>query len=147
MNLDIAGKIALITGADSGMGKETARMLLQEGVRVAITDQPGGDLDASATELKAHGEVIAVEADLTKLDDVKALFAKVRAQLGEPDILVNCAGVTGATGDFLDVDDSGWQSTLDINLMGAVRVCREAIPAMRAAKWGRIVLMLSLIHI
>ncbi|RZM21083.1 MAG: SDR family NAD(P)-dependent oxidoreductase, partial [Sphingomonas sp.] len=70
MNLDITGKIALITGADSGMGKETARMLLQEGVRVAITDQPGGDLDASVEELKAHGEVIAVEADLTKLDDV-----------------------------------------------------------------------------
>lgn len=143
MNLDIAGKIALVTGADSGMGKETARMLLEEGVRVAISDQPGGDLDSSVEDLKAHGEIIAVEADLTKLDDVTALFEKVRAKLGEPDILVNCAGVTGATGDFLDVDDAGWQSTIDINLMGAVRVCREAIPAMRASKWGRIVLMSS----
>ncbi|RZM19650.1 MAG: SDR family NAD(P)-dependent oxidoreductase, partial [Sphingomonas sp.] len=75
MNLDIAGKIALVTGADSGMGKETARMLLQEGVRVAITDQPGGDLAKSVEDLKALGEVIAVEADLTRLDDVKALFA------------------------------------------------------------------------
>ena len=137
MNLDITGKIALITGADSGMGKETARMLLQEGVRVAITDQPGGDLDASVEDLKAHGEVIAVEADLTKLDDVKALFAKVREQLGEPDILVNCAGVTGATGDFLDVDDAGWQSTIDINLMArcasAARRSRRCAPRNGAA--------------
>jgi len=51
--------------------------------------------------------------------------------------------VTGATGDFLEVDDAGWQETLDINLMGAVRMCREAIPAMRANKWGRIVLFAS----
>lgn len=78
MNLDISGKIALVTGADSGMGKQSAPMLLEEGVGVVITDQPGGDLDASVEEPKAHGEVIAVEADLTKLDDVKALFAKVR---------------------------------------------------------------------
>ena len=51
--------------------------------------------------------------------------------------------MTGATGDFLDVDDAGWPSTPNINLMGAVRVYREAIPAMRAQKWGRIVLMSS----
>ena len=63
--------------------------------------------------------------------------------LGEPDIYVNAAGVTGATGDCLEVDDAGWQETLDINLMGAVRMCREAIPAMRANQWGRIVLFAS----
>ena len=51
--------------------------------------------------------------------------------------------LTGATGDFLDVDDGGWQKTLDINRMGAVRVCREAIPHMKQKKWGRIVLTSS----
>lgn len=143
MDLGITGRVALVTGADSGMGRETARLLLAEGVRVAITDQPGGTLDDSLAGLRALGEVIAVEADVTRPGDVDALFADVRARLGDPDILVNAAGVTGATGDFLDVDDAGWLRTLDINLMGAVRVCREAIPAMRERKWGRIVLFSS----
>lgn len=143
MDLGIAGRVALVSGADSGMGKQTARLLLEEGVRVAITDKPGGDLAQGLAELSSLGEVIAVEADVTKLDDVKRLWAEVRERLGAPDIYVNSAGVTGATGDFLDVDDAGWLETLDINLMGAVRMCREAIPAMRERGWGRIVLISS----
>ncbi|MEO8938392.1 MAG: SDR family oxidoreductase [Burkholderiaceae bacterium] len=141
MNLDIGGKIALVTGADSGIGFETARQLLVEGVRVAISDQTDAPLAQAAQALAGLGEVIAVRADVTKLDDVRALFAAVREQLGEPDIVVNAAGVTGATGDFLDVDDEGWRDTLDVILFGAVRVCREAIPPMRQKKWGRIVLI------
>ncbi len=143
MDFGIKGRIALISGADSGMGKETARLLLAEGVRVAITDKPGGDLASSLADLSPLGEVIAIEADVTRLDDVRRLFAEVKDRMGAPDIYVNSAGVTGATGDFLEVDDAGWHETLDINLMGAVRMCREAIPAMRAKRWGRIVLLAS----
>jgi 3-oxoacyl-[acyl-carrier protein] reductase len=143
MDLGIKGRIALISGADSGMGKETARLLLEAGVRVAITDQPGGTLDAALADLSPLGEVVAVTGDVTSLDDVRAIWAEVRERLGDPDIYVNAAGVTGATGDFLDVDDAGWEQTLDINLMGAVRMCREAIPAMRKSGWGRIVLFAS----
>jgi NAD(P)-dependent dehydrogenase (short-subunit alcohol dehydrogenase family) len=143
MDLGIRNRIALISGADSGMGKETARLLLEAGVRVAITDQPGGTLDEAIAELSPLGEVIAVTGDVTNPDDVRSIWAEVRERLGNPDIYVNAAGVTGATGDFLDVDDAGWQQTLDINLMGAVRMCREAIPAMRESGWGRIVLFAS----
>lgn len=141
MKLDIEGRIALVTGADSGIGKETARQLLGEGVRVAISDQPGGTLDDTLAELKPLGEIVAFEADVTKLDSVRELYAKVREALGDPDILVNAAGVTGATGDFVEVDDDGWLETLNINLMGAVRMAREAIPGMRRRQWGRIVLI------
>ena len=141
MNLDIGGKVALVTGADSGIGWETARQLLVEGVRVAISDKVDALLDEAVDRLLPFGEVIGVSADVTRLADVRALFAKVRKQFGDPDILVNCAGVTGATGEFLDVDDEGWRSTLDIILFGAVRVCREAIPSMRKKRWGRIVLI------
>lgn len=143
MDFGIKGKVALVTGADSGIGKHTARMLLEEGAIVAISDQPGGQVRESAEELSALGQVIAIEADITDTAAVKAMVAEARERLGPADILVNCAGVTGATGDFLEVDDAGWQQTLDINLMGAVRVCREAIPAMREKKWGRVVLIAS----
>ncbi|MET0549605.1 MAG: SDR family oxidoreductase [Xanthomonas sp.] len=143
MDLGINHRIALISGADSGMGKETARQLLQAGVRVAITDRADGTLAAALSELSSLGEVIAVEGDVTRANDVANIWAQVRAQLGDPDIYVNAAGVTGATGDFLDVSDAGWLETLDINLMGAVRMCREAIPAMRRNSWGRIVLFAS----
>ncbi len=143
MDLGIRNRIALISGADSGMGKETARLLLEAGVRVVITDQPGGTLDEAVADLAPLGEVVAVTGDVTRPDDVKSIWAEVRERFGNPDIYVNAAGVTGATGDFLDVDDAGWQQTLDINLMGAVRMCREAIPAMRESGWGRIVLFAS----
>ncbi|MBB5943291.1 SDR family oxidoreductase [Xanthomonas sp. 3307] len=143
MDLGINQRIALISGADSGMGKETARQLLQAGVRVAITDRADGTLDEALSELSSLGEVIAVAGDVTRAQDVANIWAQVRAQFGDPDIYVNAAGVTGATGDFLDVSDAGWLETLDINLMGAVRMCREAIPAMRRNGWGRIVLFAS----
>lgn len=143
MDLGIRGRIALISGADSGMGKETARLLLEAGVRVALTDKPDGTLDEALEALAPLGDCIAVTGDVTHVDDVSRIWAEVRDRLGDPDIYVNAAGVTGATGDFLDVDDGGWLETLDINLMGAVRMCREAIPAMRAGGWGRIVLFAS----
>lgn len=143
MDLGIDGRVALVSGADSGMGKETARLLLEAGARVAITDRPDGTIDAALAELSPLGEVIAVTGDVTRPGDVAAIWRDVRGRLGPPDIYVNAAGVTGATGDFLDVADEGWLSTLDVNLMGAVRMCREAIPAMRAGGWGRIVLFAS----
>ncbi|WP_372173698.1 SDR family NAD(P)-dependent oxidoreductase [Xanthomonas axonopodis] len=143
MDLGIKQRIALISGGDSGMGKETARQLLEAGVRVAITDLPNGTLDQAVAELSGLGEIIAVEGDVTQEQDVAHIWSQVRAQLGEPDIYVNAAGVTGATGDFLEVSDAGWLETLDINLMGAVRMCRQAIPAMRRKQWGRIVLFAS----
>jgi len=143
MDLGIKGRVALVSGADSGMGKETARLLLEAGVRVAITDKGDNTINEAVKELSSLGEVIAVAADVQKPDEVKKLWQEVRDRLGDPDIYVNAAGVTGATGDFLEVDDAGWQETLDINLMGAVRMCREAIPAMRSKGWGRIVLFSS----
>ncbi len=143
MDLGIEGRIALISGSDSGMGKETARLLLEAGVRVALTDKPGGTMDEAVAELAPLGEVIAVTGDVTRPDEVKALWQEVRERLGEPDIYINAAGVTGAQGDFLDIGDDGWLETLDINLMGAVRMCREAIPAMRRKGWGRVVLFAS----
>ena len=141
MDLGISGKIALVTGADSGIGFQTARKLLIEGVQVAITDRAGESLDEACDKLSEFGGVIAVPADLTKADDVSHLVAEVTRKLGAPDILVNCAGITGETGDFLDISDDDWDTVLQINLMGAVRTARAVIPAMREKGWGRVVLI------
>ena len=78
MDLGIKGRIALISGADSGMGKETARLLLEAGVRVALTDKPDGTLDEAVQELSALGECIGVTGDVNEVDDLCAM-AGIRA--------------------------------------------------------------------
>ena len=143
MDMGLTGQLALITGADSGIGKEVARLLLEERARVVITDRAGPDLEAAFAELAPLGELAAIPADVRSVTEVKAMVAAVHDRLGAPQILVNCAGVQGATGDFTTIGDEGWTEALDVNLMGAVRVCREVIPAMRKRRAGRIVLIAS----
>lgn len=143
MDLELTRRVALVTGADSGIGREVARLLLEEGARVAITDRGTPDLEAARAALAPLGELVAIPADVTSTAEVKAMIAAVGEQLGKPDILVHCAGVQGATGEFIAIDDEGWRRTLDVNLMGAVRVCREVIPLMREKRAGRIVLIAS----
>ena len=141
MDLGISGRTALITGGDSGIGLATARLLLEEGVRVAVTDVPGDDLDAAVAGLP--GDVQTVAADLTKDDDVAHLVREVQGGVGMPDILVNTAGITGPQGDFHEIDLDGWQKTLDVDLLAAVRVCKAFLGPMRERGWGRIVLVSS----
>src|SRR5689334_12832778 len=136
MDLDITGRTALVTGADSGIGLETARQLLAEGARVAITDVDPESLDKAAAEL---GDVLAVPADLTSPADVENLYTRVSNELGAPDILVHAAGITGAQGLFHEIDEEGWHQTLDTDFLSAVRVVKAFVNPMRARGWGRIV--------
>lgn len=141
MDLELSGRTALVTGGDSGIGWHTARLLVEEGVRVAITDVDQEELDRAAADLP--GEVLAVAADLTDPVDVERLHREVTAALGDPDILVNAAGVTGAQGLFHEIDEDGWRSTLEIDFFAAVRVVRTFVDGMRCKGWGRIVLLAS----
>ncbi len=141
MDLGLNGKTAVITGADSGMGLKTAELLLQEGARVVIADQFAGEIEAAAASLR--GEVYPCVVDVTDTASVERLRAFAEQKLGPIDCLVNAAGVTGATGPFHEIDDAGWQKTLDILLMGTVRVVRAFVPGMVARGSGRIVLFAS----
>ncbi|BDZ51270.1 ketoacyl reductase [Frondihabitans sucicola] len=144
MDLGISGKKALITGADSGIGWHTARLLLAEGVTVVISDQDQESLDKAAADLDAKsGKLFAFAADITNVDDLSAMHAKVKDAIGEIDILVQSAGVTGAQGLFHEIDDKGWTSTLEIDLMGPVRLVKEFLPDLRSGGWGRLVLVAS----
>lgn len=141
MNLGISGRKALITGGDSGIGLETARLLQAEGVLVALTDQDEETLGRAASTLETG--VVHVAADLTSAADVERLKSEITARFGDPDILINCAGVTGAQGLFHEIDDEGWSTTVEVDLLAPVRVVRAFLPAMRASGWGRIVLISS----
>ena len=140
MDLGIRGRIAVVTGGDSGMGYATAEMLLKEGVKVVLTDLPGGPLQEAEAVLKHLGDVVAVAADLTKTAQVDDLKQATMDSFGLPDILVHAAGITGPTGPFHELTDEDWLKALQSDLLAAVRVCRAFIPAMAEAGWGRVVL-------
>ncbi|PYY45452.1 SDR family NAD(P)-dependent oxidoreductase [Curtobacterium sp. MCBD17_023] len=144
MDLGIQGKTALVFGGDSGIGWNTARILLAEGATVVVTDIDQSRLDTSADQLEApHGKLHAFAADVRSADSLAALHAEVRDAVGEIDILVQSSGVTGAQGMFHEIDEAGWQETLDIDLMGPIRITREFISDLRNGGWGRIVYLVS----
>lgn len=144
MDLNIAGKKALISGADSGIGWHTARLLLAEGVTVVITDKEQGPLDEAAAKLGAHaGSLFAFAADVTSVDSIAALSRQVQDAVGDIDILVQSAGITGAQGLFHEIDDEGWTSTLEVDLLGPVRLVSAFLPALRTGGWGRLVFVAS----
>lgn len=143
MDLGIEGRVAVVTGGDSGMGLSSAGFLLEAGVKVVLSDRAGPDLDAAAGRLAERGEVAAVPADLTKPQDVDSLVRATQERFGVPTILVHAAGITGPTGDFLGIPDADWEACIAIDLMAAVRVARAFLPGMREAGWGRIVFFCS----
>ncbi|MEV7692610.1 SDR family oxidoreductase [Microbacterium sp. NPDC089189] len=144
MDLGIAGKKALITGGDSGIGWETAQLLLDEGATVVISDLDAAALDKAASKLAAEeGRLFAFAADITSLDSLAELDANVQEAVGDIDILVQSAGVTGAQGLFHEISDEGWTKTIEIDLLGPVRLIRQFLPALRTGGWGRLVLLAS----
>ncbi len=140
MDLGIKDRVAVITGGDSGMGLKTAEFLLREGVKVALSDKDGKTLQEAVDSVGHLGEVHPIAADLTKPGEVLKLALAVEERFGPAHILVNAAGITGPTGDFLELTDEDFQLALEVDFMAAVRVCRAFIPGMRKAGWGRVIL-------
>lgn len=144
MGLGIKGRVAVVTGAKSGMGRSTAEHLLREGVHVVLTDKEGPELQSAASELSALGQVRAVEADLSTAKGIEILAAFADMAFDDkPTILVCAAGITGASGDFLELTDADWIEAIQTDLMAGVRATRAFIPHMRKAGWGRVVLFSS----
>jgi NAD(P)-dependent dehydrogenase (short-subunit alcohol dehydrogenase family) len=144
MDLGITGRTALVTGGDSGIGWHTARLLLDEGATVVLSDKDQDSLDEAAAKLGApEGRLFAFSADVTSTESIAALGSKVREAVGAIDIFVQSSGVTGAQGLFHEIDEEGWTSTIDIDLMGPVRLTREFLPDLRQGGWGRIVYLVS----
>jgi NAD(P)-dependent dehydrogenase (short-subunit alcohol dehydrogenase family) len=144
MDLGLTGRTALVTGGDSGIGWHTAQLLLQEGATVVITDRDEEKLTEAADRLEAStGRLHAFAADITSLASLAALHDSVQAAVGDIDILVQSAGITGAQGMFHEIDDDGWTQTIETDLLGPVRVVRQFLPSLRKGGWGRIVFIAS----
>ena len=140
MDLGIKGRRAIVTGGSSGIGFETARQFLEEGVRVLITGRNEKKLTAARDDLakRTGGEVHAVVADMTKQADIDKMVATAKEKLGGVDILVNNAGQM-YSGRFAAIRDDEMQTQLDTKLFGFLRAIRAVYPMMKAQKWGRIV--------
>lgn len=141
--MDIAGKVALITGSSTGIGRATAWALAERGVKVVV-NYARSQADAEQTLAGVHergAQGIAVRCDVTDEAGVRAMVARARAELGPVQILVNSAGFTRIV-PFNDLDgltDEIWERTLATNLVAPFKCIRACVPDMRAAGWGTIV--------
>ena len=140
MDLGIKGRAALVTGGSRGIGRETARQFLEEGVRVMICGRNAETLERARAELaqSTGGEIHATVADMTKPDDIERLVAAAKTRFGAIDILVNNAGQM-YSGRFGVMTDEGLKEQLETKLFGFLRTIRLVHPMMKARGWGRIV--------
>jgi 3-oxoacyl-[acyl-carrier protein] reductase len=140
MDLGIKGRRALVTGGSSGIGFETARVFLEEGVRVVITGRKEEKLKKACDDLakRTGGEIHGFVADMTKESDIVKMVEFAKQKLGGVDILVNNAGQM-YSGRFAAFDDAAMKVQLETKLFGFMRAIRAVYPMMKAQKWGRIV--------
>ena len=146
MDLELTNKVALVTGSSQGLGRASARALLDEGCRVAICARGRERLDTVAAELRARsGEdrVLAVCCDLSEPSGVEDVVSQTVDRFGGLDILVNNVGRAGGKG-IVDTSDTEWQSALDDTLYPAIRASRLAVPHMRRREGGVIVIVASI---
>lgn len=144
MDLELTGKVVLVTGGSDGLGAAVCRRLVEEGARVALCARREDRLRATAAELEsAGGDVLAVPADVSSADDVARFVDAAHSRWGRIDGLVNNAG-TSAASPFETMSDEDLDADLQLKLYGAVRVSRRVVPHLGAAGGGAIVNVLAI---
>jgi len=139
MDLGLKGKVAVVTGGSRGIGKASALALAEEGCNVAICARGKEALNQAAEEIKAKGvAVLAVQADITKLEDIKNFVAQATEEFGHIDILVNNAG-TGRLSDLMELPEEEFRYNMDLMFFGLIRCSKEVVSHMRKQGEGRII--------
>lgn len=140
MDLGLEGKVALVMASSKGLGSAVATQLAREGASVVISSRDEKTLSRTAAEIaeETGAEVEPRAADITRAEDVRALFSHTTERFGGLDVLVNNTGGPPA-GTFDDFDDDGWQAGFELVLLSLIRAVREALPLMRERGGGRIV--------
>ena len=141
--IDLKGRVAIVTGGAQGIGYAICERLLQSGARVLIWDIDAVKAEAACAALKAHGPVTAQVVELTDDGAVAAATAAAMAAFGRIDILVNNAGITGGNASTWALDPEVWRRVIEVNLIAPYLTCRHVVQQMMKAGggkgWGRIV--------
>ncbi len=138
----LANRSVIITGASQGLGKAIAEACVREGANVLICARDTDLLEKTRSELSAAAPeriILAQSADVRNESDVHRLFETALAKFPRLDGLVNNAGIYGPKGALQDVDLKQWWDAIEINLLGVVLACREAIPVFLRQRYGKIV--------
>ncbi len=137
--VDLQGRVAVITGGAQGIGYATAERMLASGASVVLWDIDAARLDQAVAALASRGPVSADRVELTEEDSVAAAAAATLARHGRIDILVNNAGITGGNAPTWELDPAVWRRVVEVNLIAPFLACRAVVPQMIAQGYGRIV--------
>ncbi len=146
MQIDLSGRVALVTGSTRGIGRAIATRLARAGARVAVTGRDQEKANAAAAEIAAEtgAEVRGYAADVSEVAQATALVDAVEKDFGQLDILVNNAGLT-RDNLLMRLKDDDWDAVLNANLRGAFATCRAASRGMMKRRWGRIINVASVV--
>lgn len=142
--MKLAGRRAIVTGAGSGLGTAIAQRLAANGAALVLAGRRRDALVAAAAAIEKAGakaDIVVCPADLAREDDIARLVETAAEALGGIDILVNSAGVNGPFGTVDEVDWPAWRTAFEVNFFGAVNCCRLALPHLRRAPRGKIILV------
>ena len=144
MDLQLAGRVALVTGAASGIGRATALRLADEGARLMLADRSADALEAFAVTLTQSGaEALAVPTDVADTTSVTACVDGARERYGRIDVLAAIAGISGRA-SVADMSEAEWRRMLDVHLTGTFLCCRAILPLMLSQRAGAIVAVSSI---
>ena len=140
MDLELQGKVAVVTGGSKGIGRAIALGLAAEGARVVVVARDGGAIDKVVAEARDRGsrDPVGISADLSQLTEIERVVSTTRRECGRVDILVNNAGAIRG-GAFLDIPDAQWINDWNLKLLGYIRMARAVFPLMQSQGGGRIV--------
>ncbi len=140
------GRVAIVTGGASGLGKSISQRLSLEGAKVIIFDRDPAALEKTATEMESNGtEVYCMQVDVSEEDSVRDGVAASTRKYGRLDIMVNCAGIIGPHGKSLaDTETAEFDNTLAVNLRGSFLMAKYALREMEKRNYGRILLLASM---
>ena len=140
LSRSIEGRVAIVTGGASGMGRATAQLFADEGAKVAVVDVvPGGAAVVAEEIARAGGQARAWTTDVASREEIERLVVEVVDAFGALDILVNNAGISRPGPVEAEDYEEGWKATFDINLTAHVRLIRAALPHLEASGGGRVI--------